>query len=85
MLEESPMLKAYNNFSKFDKNKVSDPQMMGQRPSTTSGGHQADLGIDNKNVSRAKSSTGMRGNKGDYKLFPADVIYEKRTSSQLNS
>ena len=43
--------------------------------------HQAPEFDLSKNASRAKSSTGIRGNKGDFKLMPTDVIYEKRTSS----
>ena len=97
MLEESPMLPPYkgvknktmNNsrdnsqttIDKLDDLHVQEINVSGQRPSTSLGGTKFDLSNVNKNASRAKSSTGMRANKGYNKLMPSDVIYEKRTSS----
>ena len=97
LLEESPMLPPYkgvknntmnnsrensdtniNNLGDFE---VQEINVNGKRPSTTLGGHLMDLENSSKYASRAKSSTGARYNKGYKKLMPADVIYERRTSS----
>ena len=60
---------------------MQEVNVSGQRPLTSFGGTQFDLDNGSKLGSRAKSSTGTRYHKGFNKLMPADVIYEKRTSS----